>query len=80
MYPVNIHQAKTHLSKLVEQASRGEEIIIPKAGKPMAKLVPIDAVRVARKPGMLKGTVRVGEDFDRPLSSTIVDIFEGKKR
>ena len=80
MDTVNIHQAKTHLSKLVEQASQGEEIIIAKAGKPMAKLVPISAVRVPRKPGLLKGKIRVGEDFDRPLPSTTIDIFEGKKR
>ncbi|MEO6024563.1 MAG: type II toxin-antitoxin system Phd/YefM family antitoxin [Burkholderiales bacterium] len=79
MDTVNIHHAKTHLSKLVEQASQGEEIIIAKAGKPMAKLVQLGAVRTLRKPGLLKGKIHVDDDFDRPLPTTVVAIFEGKK-
>ena len=79
MDTVNIHRAKTHLSKLVEQVSQGEEIIIAKAGKPMAKLVPLGAVRTLRKPGLLKSRIHVGDDFDRPPPSTVAASFEGKK-
>ncbi len=79
MDTVNIHRAKTHLSKLVEQVSQGEEIIIAKAGKPLAKLVPLGAVRTLRKPGLRKGRIHVGDDFDRPLPSTVAASFEGKK-
>jgi prevent-host-death family protein len=69
MYQVNIHQAKTQLSKLVEEAAQGEEIIIAKAGKPMAKLVPLGHVeRKPRKPGGMEGQIWVAEDFDAPLS------------
>ncbi len=53
--PVNIQAAKTHLSRLVEQAANGEEVIIAKAGKPMAKLVPYKATRKPRTPGLLAG-------------------------
>ena len=79
MAPVNIYHAKTHFSKLVEQASQGEEIIIAKAGKPLAKLVPLGVTRTLRKPGLLKGKIHVGDDFDRPLHNTVVANFEGKK-
>jgi prevent-host-death family protein len=61
---VNIHQAKTQLSKLVERANRGEEIVIAKAGKPIAKLVPLDECR-ERRPGLAKG--RLTEAFFEPL-------------
>jgi prevent-host-death family protein len=65
---VNIHQAKTHFSKLIERVGRGEEIVVAKAGKPVAKLVPIKTeVDRTRTFGMLKGKVRMAEDFDAPL-------------
>ena len=59
---INIHEAKTHLSRLVEQACAGEEIIIAKAGKPMARLVPL-----AKTLGLLQGKVGIAADFDAPL-------------
>jgi prevent-host-death family protein len=62
---VNIHQAKTQLSKLVERASRGEEIVIAKAGKPIARLVPLDECR-ERRPGLVQG--RLTEAFFEPLA------------
>ena len=69
MYQINIHQAKTHLSKLVEEAAQGEEIIIAKAGKPMAKLVALEqTVQQPRKPGNLKGQIWMSDDFDAPMS------------
>jgi prevent-host-death family protein len=77
MQSVNIHEAKTQFSKLVDAASGGEEIIIAKAGKPVAKLVPISTDRTARKPGRLKGKLRIAEDFDAPLPADIQSAFEG---
>lgn len=69
MYQINIHQAKTQLSKLVEEAAQGEEIIIAKSGKPVAKLVPIAATKAKiRKPGGLKGQIWLADDFDAPMS------------
>lgn len=64
---INIHEAKTHLSRLVEQASAGEEIIIAKAGKPMARLVPLAPVVKAKKLGLLRGKIGIAADFDAPL-------------
>lgn len=64
---INIHEAKTHLSRLVEQASAGEEIIIAKAGKPMARLVPLAATVKPKKLGLLRGKIGIATDFDAPL-------------
>lgn len=75
---INIHQAKTHFSRLVDAAMHGEEIIIAKAGKPAAKLVPIHKVRSIRKPGALKGKIKIADDFDAPLPEDILDQFEPK--
>lgn len=63
---LNLYEAKTQLSSLVDQAAAGKEIIIAKNGKPMAKLVPIRE-RVRRKPGRLKGKVWMSKDFDAPM-------------
>ena len=78
MKQVNIHHAKTHLSRLLEEVSAGEEIAIAKSGKPLAKLVPLTAARRARKPGFLKGRIRIAADFDAPLPDALLDRFEGK--
>ena len=76
--PVNIHAAKTHFSRLVERAAKGEEIIIAKAGKPVARLMPL-AVPVRRlRPGLLKGKIKIAEDFDAPLPEEILRLFEGR--
>ena len=64
METANIHQAKTQLSKLIEHAMAGEEVIIAKAGRPMVRLVPIQADRGPRKGGQWKGRVRIADDFD----------------
>ncbi len=71
MKTVNIHAAKTHLSRLVEEAAGGEEIIIAKAGKPAARLVALAKPTQPRQPGAWAGRVRIGEDFDAPLSPEI---------
>ena len=78
MHTVNIHEAKTHLSRLLEEVSQGREVIIAKSGKPMAKLTGISAAKPIRKPGFLKGKIRIAEDFDAPLPDDILDAFEGK--
>jgi prevent-host-death family protein len=76
---INIHEAKTHLSRLVEEVSAGEELTIAKAGKPLARLVPIKSAKRVRKPGFLKGKIRIANDFDAPLPSDLIDAFEGKE-
>jgi prevent-host-death family protein len=74
--PVNIYDAKTHLSELVDRAAAGEEIVIAKAGVPTARLVPLRAVH-ERTPGRWAGTITIAEDFDAPLSGDILAAFEG---
>ena len=73
MKKVNIHEAKTHLSRLVEDVAAGEEVIIAKAGKPVARLVPFEKPAQPRTPGALKGRIRIAEDFDAPLPHEIGD-------
>jgi prevent-host-death family protein len=75
---VNIHAAKTHLSRLVEAAAGGEEIIIAKAGKPIARLVPLNDLSRGRRLGTLAGMLHVPDDFDRPLPGDMLDAFEGR--
>lgn len=74
---VNIHEAKTHFSKLVDCALNGDEVIIAKAGKPAVKLVPIPNKK-QRLLGVLKGKVKIGDDFDDLLPDEFLDSFEGK--
>ena len=83
---VNVHEAKTHFSRLLERVSRGEEIVIAKAGRPMARLVPLrPSARKERKPGALKGKIWVAEDFDAPMAAeeqsewTKTSIFPSRK-
>lgn len=70
---VNIYEAKTRLSALVDRAEAGEEIIIARGGRPAARLVPIQQPAVERKPGRLRGRIRIGGDFDAPLPSDFFD-------
>lgn len=72
----NIYDAKAQLSRLIERAAAGEEIVIAKAGKPRAKLVPIAPNAEPRKPGCLKGRFIVPDDFDDPLPDDVLDSFE----
>ena len=78
MRTVNIHAAKTQLSRLVDAAAGGEEIIIAKAGKPVARLGPLVNPRPRRRLGILAGKLRVPRDFDAPLPDEVVDAFEGR--
>lgn len=77
MESVNIHEAKTHLSRLVEQVAAGSDVVIAKAGKPMAKLVPIGAGKAVIRFGVLKGKIHVPEDFDAPLPQSVIASFGG---
>lgn len=73
---INMHEAKTHLSRLVERVASGEEIVIGRAGKPVARLVPYRESRPPRLPGSLRGKIQVSPDFDdTPL--WLVEGFEG---
>ncbi len=76
MVMVNMHEAKTHLSRFVEQAAAGEEIIIAKAGKPVAKLVPLGTASARRTLGMFKGKLNVPDDFDSPLPDEAIGLFQ----
>jgi prevent-host-death family protein len=76
---VNIHEAKTGLSKLVERAEAGEEVIIARAGRPAAKLVPLTRVRGRRRLGLLDGRFRIPDDFNAPLPESVLRAFEGRK-
>lgn len=78
---VNIHEAKTHLSRLVEQAANGEPFVIAKAGKPLVKVVPLDAPASAkaRRLGFLAGQFAVPDDFDRMAANEIEQMFYGEE-
>lgn len=76
MEQVNIHEAKTHLSRLVERVEVGEEIIIARAGRPVARLVPIGRRTAPRRPGAWRGRVRIAADFDDP-DPALITSFEG---
>jgi len=67
MRAVTVHEAKTNLSKLIEQACRGEEVIIARGATPVVRLVPVGKVRGRRQPGVLRGKLRVGREFFEPL-------------
>lgn len=77
---VNIHEAKTHLSRLIEKVLQGESFVIAKAGKPVVKLVPIDAPAAARRLGFMTGEILVPKDFDQMGKSEIESLFDGKSR
>lgn len=79
MPTVNIHAAKTHLSRLIDEAAAGDEIIIARAGKPVARLVPLTTPQEKPKRvlGILAGQIRISEDFDAPLPDDLLDAFEG---
>ncbi len=73
---MNIHEAKTHLSRLVERVEAGEEILIARAGRPVARLVPLRSRMAPRQPGVWRGRVRVSPDFDQ-TDEELLDAFEG---
>jgi prevent-host-death family protein len=76
---VSLYQAKTQLSRLVDRAAEGEEIVISKSGRPRARLVPLEDTRALRVAGKGKGKWHVGRDFDAPLPNAVVGEFEGER-
>ena len=76
---VSLYEAKTRLSHLVDRALRGDEVVITRHGRPVARLVPARPVRSPRKLGALKGKIRVRAGFDAPLPDGVLDLFEGRR-
>ncbi len=74
---LNVHYAKTHLSRILDRVAAGEEIILGKHGIPVAKIVPIEPA--ARKPGRLKGKIKIAADFDAPLPKNVAAAFRGER-
>lgn len=81
MRTVNIHEAKTHLSRLVDQAADGEPFVIAKAGKPLVKVVPLGASEAGqgKRLGFLTGHIAVPDDFDRMAAAEIGQLFGGDR-
>jgi antitoxin (DNA-binding transcriptional repressor) of toxin-antitoxin stability system len=77
MKTINIHEAKTHLSKLIDQASKGEPFVIAKAGKPVVKVAALNAPTKVRRLGFMTGQISVPDDFDRIGKEEIERIFGG---
>lgn len=76
---VNVYDAKTHLSQLLDQVAHGEDIIIGKSGKPVARLIPFKGPTEPRKPGALKGKIKIADDFDE-LPEEILRAFYGDEK
>jgi prevent-host-death family protein len=79
MKQVNIHEAKTHLSRLIDEVEAGAEVTIAKAGRPVARLSPIRGKGRRRRLGILDGKFRIPDDFNAPLADDILDAFEGRR-
>jgi prevent-host-death family protein len=77
MKTVNIHEAKTHLSRLLEGVANGESFVIAKSGKPVAKVTPIFE-KPQQRIGFMEGQFQVPDDFDKMFAEEIADMFEGK--
>lgn len=76
MIVVNTHEAKTNLSSLLDDVLHGDEVVIARANRPIARLVPVGAPPSVRKPGCLKGKIKVSADFDAPLPADVAQGFE----
>jgi prevent-host-death family protein len=73
---VNVHEAKTHLSRLLVRAMAGEEVIIMRAGRPMVRLTPVETPPFRRRLGTAKGEIVIADDFDAPLPDDVIAEFE----
>jgi prevent-host-death family protein len=79
MKTVNVHEAKTHFSRLLDRAQAGQEFVIAKAGKPVARLGPLVRQGRKRRLGLLDGKFRVPDDFNEPLPEEVIAAFEGRR-
>ncbi len=77
MKKINIYEAKTRLSQLVDEAASGKDIVIARAGRPVARLTRLRETRRKRRLGILDGRFRIPEDFNRPLPGAVLRLFEG---
>jgi prevent-host-death family protein len=75
---VNVHQAKTHLSRLLDEVAAGAEVVIARAGRPVARLVPLEPVVRKKRLGALKGRIEVPDDFDAPMPPDVLAYDEGR--
>ena len=75
---INIQEAKTHLSRIVEEVAAGADVIIAKAGKPMVRLSPVNAKPRPKKLGLLDGKFEVPDDFNAPLDDDVIALFAGR--
>jgi prevent-host-death family protein len=80
METVNVHEAKTHFSRLLDRAQEGEEFVIAKAGRPVARLGPLARKGKKRRLGLLDGKFRIPDDFNEPLPDEVIAGFEGRRR
>jgi prevent-host-death family protein len=80
METVNVHEAKTHLSRLLDRAQDGQEFVIAKAGRPVARLGPLARRGRKRRLGVLDGKFRIPDDFNRPLPDEVVATFGRRRR
>jgi len=80
MDKINVHDAKTHFSRLLDRAAEGEEFVIAKAGRPVARLGPLVRKGKKRKLGLLDGKLTIPEDFNAPLPEAMIAAFEGRRR
>lgn len=78
MTMINVHEAKTHLSRILDRVAAGEDVVIARAGKPIARLVPITAPQESRTPGTYAGRIHIARDFDDPLPDDVLDKFEDR--
>lgn len=78
MKTVNLHAAKTHLSRLVDEAVAGQDVVIAKSGTPMVRLVPVTTRATRGGFGSLKGKIRISDDFDAPLPDAVLKAFGAK--
>ena len=72
---VNIYETKTNLSRLINRVLEGEEVIIAKSGKPVAKLIPFRKTSTKRKAGLFKSKIKISDDIDKPLPDDIIEEF-----
>ena len=77
MRQISMREAKTQLSRLVDEVANGEDIVIARAGKAVARLVRFEPEKPSRQLGLLKGRIRISDNFDAPLPDDLLDLFEG---
>ena len=75
---IDIHEARTHLSRIVDEVAAGAEVVIAKAGKPVARLVPLAGKPRSKKLGLLRERIKVSDDFNAPLAEGVLAGFEGR--